>query len=157
MLREGDDMSNVIKTAMIVTIVLCVVIGAVYFTMNSKSIDPNGQMKLVTDKNSVISPSGAYLLKMKTDEVNRIKGFRISIYSYPDNDEIFISEDFYRLRDVSYLLWGERDIIWLYNGDLGTFFWELDDGLWEKKAYVDNQESVEIPQLLKELRPSIFK
>lgn len=69
---------------------------------------------------------------------------------------MFESEDDYRVRDTYYLLWGEDDTVWVYSGDLGTFYWEKHGHEWVKKSYYENRETVNVPEALRELEPQSF-
>ena len=112
--------------------------------------------QIVTESNKVNSPSGIYILEIVTDNVDNAMSFSFCIKNKTDEIVIYECSDYYRLRDVTYLLWGENDTVWVYSGDLGTFFWEQDNDSWIKKTYVDNRENIVVPQALKELKPKDF-
>ena len=124
--------------------------GDAYIADNIKS-------RLVTAEQPLASPSGKYSLEKREGEKEGVKGFWVSITDFESGEEIFTGDVFTRLRDTSFLFWEEKDVVWLYNGDTGTFFWKLDEGVWSKYSYATGDTSVEAPQLLKRLRPNIFK
>ena len=105
-----------------------------------------------------MSPSQEYSLEIAMAKEDNVRGFHFIVRNAMDNDEIFKCEDFYRLRDVSFLFWGDDDTIWLYNGDVGTFYWEKpsESEEWIKKDYAENKDTVTVPEMLKELRPKYF-
>lgn len=111
---------------------------------------------MVTEDKSVASPSGAYMLEMITENIDGIHSFSFCIKETNRSTVVFESEDYYRARDTYYLLWGEDDTVWVYSGDLGTFYWEKHDNEWSKKSYYDNREIVNVPEALKELVPRSF-
>ncbi len=113
------------------------------------------ESQLVTENNAVVSPSGLYVLEMIVGKVDDVSSFSFCIKDVKDSSEVFVSNDYYRLRDTTYLLWGEDDTVWVYSGDLGTFYWEKESDSWQKKTYADNIGK-EVPQALEELRPDYF-
>ncbi len=68
---------------------------------------------------------------------------------------VFRSTDLFYARHITYFLWDNADRVWVYSGDVGTFFWEQKGGRWKKYCYVD--EEVAAPLFLKEKRPRRHK
>ncbi|HYF61671.1 MAG TPA: hypothetical protein VD886_02590, partial [Herpetosiphonaceae bacterium] len=65
---------------------------------------------------------------------------------------VFAAAEEFSLRDTTYFLWDAADRVWVYSGDVGTFFWERGaDGAWNKSVYATS--SVPAPQFLKDTRP----
>lgn len=99
------------------------------------------------------SGSGEFLLHVVEPAAGEQR-FRICRIGKTPEDKpgiAFESESF-RTRDVLYFLWGEGDRVWVYSGDLGTFFWEEEgDGSWKMHTYAEG--SVSAPQFLKRMRP----
>jgi hypothetical protein len=126
-------------------------------TNGNNKADNIDKSALVTEKNSMVSPSKEFILKMSVSEEEGVRGFHVVVSSSKDDEELFKSEEFYRSRDTNYLLWGDNDTIWLYSGDVGVFYWVKTEHTWEKKSYAENKNSIEVPELLKQLRPSLFK
>lgn len=125
---------------------------------NQSNIDINDEFsdRLVTEKQSILSPSEKYILEMIASRQDNVRGFHFIVKNSADNNEIFRSEEFFRLRDVNYLFWEDDDVIWAYSGDVGTFYWEKSNNTWEKKSYYENKDEVETPEILKQLRPKRF-
>ena len=124
---------------------------------NGREADSVDTSMLATGQNEVLSPSGKYLLTMRESEQANVKGFYIDVESVQEKTNVFISQDFFRFRDINYLLWGENDSIWLYSGDSGTFYWLKTADSWEKKIYTENKGNVEVPDILKQLKPSYYE
>ena len=111
---------------------------------------------LVKNNHSVLSPSQEYSLEMDEYFSDNVTGFSFVVRSTSDNEEVYRSDDFYRLRDVTYLLWGDNDTIWVYSGDVGTLYWEKTSDGWSKNDYTKDTDSSIVPNALKELRPKYF-
>lgn len=116
---------------------------------------------LATINNPLISPSGKYQLKICEEHIEGVKHNKFVIYRIVnqniDETPIFISDDAYRIRDRLFFLWDNDDRVWVYSGDLGTFYWEsITDENWEKHFFVKNGD-VNPPDLLIKLRPSLLE
>lgn len=123
-----------------------------------KSIDTK---EVVTIDNPVISPSGKYQLKVIEETIDGVEHNKFAIFkvlnSYIESEATFVSCDAYRTRDTLYFVWDDKDRVWVYSGDLGTFFWEhVSDNEWEKRSFADNR-SVPVPSLLKQLKPGHYE
>lgn len=112
--------------------------------------------QIVTEANPVMSPSGLYILEMLVKDADGVSSFNFLIKDSNSDSEILTCEEYYRLRDVTYLLWGDADTVWVYSGDVGTFYWEKSADGWEKKSYAENKGNIEVPQLLQELKPTYY-
>lgn len=146
------------KCAKLILVVLMLVL-CVSCSSNQKGSDGNDMVndKLVTESHSVLSPSEKYSLEMVVSEADNVRGFNFVVKEASNEEEVYKSEDLFRLRDTNYLFWGEDDTIWVYSGDLGTFYWEKAFNSWNKKTYAENKDNINIPELLKELKPQYFK
>lgn len=114
---------------------------------------------LATVNNPLISPSGMYQLNVYEEIKEGVINNRFSIYRITnekiESTPVFISDDYYRTRDALFFLWDIDDRVWVYSGDVGTFFWEyVAEGDWEKHKYKDS--NISPPDLLVKLRPSVF-
>lgn len=140
-------------------LVMLMLLLCVSCSSNQKGSEGNEMLndQLVTENHSVLSPSEKYLLEMAVSEADNVRGFKFVVKDASDNEEIYMSKDFFRLRDTNYLFWGEDETIWVYSGDLGTFYWEKVSDSWNKKTYTENTDRIEVPELLKELKPQYFK
>ena len=112
---------------------------------------------LVTEQNSVVSPSGEYILEIYKSHDGSVTGFHIKVSSFQEGKEVFRSEEFFAFRHVNFLTWGENDAFWIYSGDLGVFYWEKTDTSWVKKGYIENKGEIDAPDILKKLRPRSFQ
>lgn len=116
---------------------------------------------LATIKNPVKSPSGKYLLIIieGNDGIVNYNQFQIAKINNEEmkSEVIFNSLDKFRTRDTVYFLWDNEDRVWVYSGDIGTFYWiRKNDNVWEKQRYVDHKDTP-VPEILKKLRPNVFK
>lgn len=102
------------------------------------------------------SPSGQYLLVVVSgyDGFVRFQSFQVL---GTDGEMLYMAPERFAMRHTTYFLWDQDDRVWVYSGDLGTFFWELnvDSREWEQHAWVDSQVSV--PDFLKEMMPERYK
>ncbi|MGN6711386.1 hypothetical protein [Anaerocolumna jejuensis] len=124
---------------------------------NSINIDTKD---LATVSYPVTSPSGKYQLVIKEEIVDGTKHNKFDIFKIsdgkPGTSAIFSSKVLFRTRDTLYFLWGDNDSVWVYSGDLGTFFWErAADKTWKKHDYTEDNK-VPVPALLKKLKPEYF-
>jgi hypothetical protein len=98
------------------------------------------------------SPSEKYVLVVKTQEIN---GNKMQSFQILDKNHtvVYTSSDNFLTRDVNFFLWDSDDRVWVYSGDLGTFYWENQGTptLWKKYVYAEN--NVSAPPFLKEVRP----
>lgn len=141
---------------------ICMLVLAVTACTSGQSIRQKSavylkyESEMVTEDKSVASPSGVYMLEMITKNIDDIPLFSFCIREANRSVLVFESEDDYRVRDTYYLLWGEDDTVWVYSGDLGTFYWEKHGHEWVKKSYYENRETVNVPEALRELEPQSF-
>lgn len=141
--------------------ILVVVLVVIYGHNRSDSKNNSINMKEVaTVKTPIISPSGMYQLKIIEETVNNVKHNRFAIFKVsngnPGQVAIFTSKDAFRTRDTLYFVWDKNNRVWVYSGDVGTFFWErLSDGNWQKHTFADNK-NVPVPESLKRLNPGYF-
>jgi hypothetical protein len=104
------------------------------------------------------SPSGSFALIVQPgyDGNVHFQAFQILENPGTPNQKIaFFAKDRFRTRDALYFGWDDSDNVWVYSGDLGTFFWRRSaDGRWEKHVY--REENIPAPPFLKILRPQFF-
>jgi hypothetical protein len=108
--------------------------------------------EVATQETPASSPSGKYVLAVVAGKQsgNETQSFQI----LGQNKELlYASSDQFMARDVTFFLWDADDRVWVYSGDLGTFFWEEEGepGTWKKSVYA--QSDVSAPQFLKQVRP----
>jgi hypothetical protein len=106
---------------------------------------------VATLRKPAMSPSGKYQLVIHEDRDSEatFQYFEIldtsGILQYSGTDRFFI-------RHTTVFLWGPSDRVWVYSGDVGTFYWELiDGGSWERSVY--NKSGPQAPEYLKTIRP----
>lgn len=108
---------------------------------------------LATPDHPVTSPSGKFRLEVAEETLEKTRHWRFTITG---GEKPFTPDEAYRTQDALFILWDERDRVWVYSGDVGTFFWEqAGDGAWHKHAYADRPDTP-VPALLQQLRPRQF-
>ncbi len=98
------------------------------------------------------APSGNYVLKVikVDDDLPHLLTFQL----LDRNDKvIFEAIDRFDESHTTFFLWDNDDRVWVYSGDVGTFFWERNasTGIWQKYTYA--QSDVAAPLFLKDVRP----
>ncbi len=96
------------------------------------------------------SPSGKYILHVMAARNSKPVALFFEIRA-KNGELVFRSTDLFYAHHMTYFLWDNADRVWVYSGDVGTFFWEQKGGEWKKYSYVD--EDVAAPLFLKEKRP----
>ena len=106
----------------------------------------------------LLSPSGNYKADIEDFDDDGVKSYRLYIIDIRNDGTLKYEVDFiFRARDKNFIFWAdEADVLWVYSGDTGTYFWINNNDIWIKKSYADNQEA-KVPQALKDVRPNIFK
>jgi hypothetical protein len=67
---------------------------------------------------------------------------------------LFSCKEHFRTWDTTYFLWDAENRVWVYSGDIGTFYWERGkNGIWEEHTY--GEEAVPAPAFLKRMRPHL--
>lgn len=85
--------------------------------------------KQVEWKRIAISPSGLYSYMIEEKNEN----YYIAIFK--DNILVFRDDQAYRMQDRFYIVWHqEKDVLWVYSGDIGTYYYFVSDGKWFRKA-----------------------
>ncbi len=112
-------------------------------------------MTVATLNHPQVSTSGKYLLKIiegYDGEVTFNQFEIIELDSQQNQKVVFRSKEHYRTRDTLFFLWDEEDRIWVYSGDLGTFYWTQEaENHWVKHVYI--KSNVGAPSFLKKVRP----
>ena len=101
---------------------------------------------------SSLSPSGSYILEIIEVLENRVPMQYFQI-SNKKTDLQYVSDHKFDIRHTTYFLWGTEDRVWVYSGDVGTYFWENDIGTGEWEQFVYAQSEVSAPEFLKTQRP----
>lgn len=104
---------------------------------------------VATPEKPALSPSGKFILAVLPADDEKVHAYRFQIRD-PMDHPLFTSQDRFMARHRTYFLWDQADRIWVYSGDVGTFFWELkNDTAWEKRSWVDNRQVIDVPAFLK--------
>lgn len=101
------------------------------------------------DGPGVPSPSGRYALRVVSTEPAQL-GFEVLD---AEGDALFTSDERSDDRSTTMFLWEADDRVWVYSGDVGTFFWErgATPDVWRRQMYADSD--VPAPPALREARP----
>lgn len=134
------------KLLQITTILITIIISLISCERRSDNTMPK---EVATQHHDAISPSGDYVLTVLEHD-GESQSFQI--LDYNTHAVIYTAPEKYQMRDLTYFLWDADDRVWVYSGDLGTFFWEY-DGIRQWKMYVYAQSNVSAPPFLKETRP----
>jgi hypothetical protein len=68
---------------------------------------------------------------------------------------VFRCPDAFSVRHTVFFTWDQADRVWVYSGDVGAFYWQLEEnGEWVKGTY--RGPPPDPPQVFKELRPKWF-
>lgn len=102
--------------------------------------------------NPANSPSGKYVLTVDTEMMNGVEVYYFQILDTNQNI-LFAAQDRFSIQHTTYFLWDQDDRVWVYSGDVGTFFWErmAETNEWKQFVYAEN--NVSAPPFLKEARP----
>ncbi|MEQ9000022.1 MAG: hypothetical protein RID53_26350 [Coleofasciculus sp. B1-GNL1-01] len=92
----------------------------------------------------------------KNKETSDLPDREFKILDQEQNALYTLSEQF-DIRHTTYFLWVVDDRVWVYSGDLGTFFWENepDKKKWQRHVYA--RSDVPAPSYLKEQRPRLHQ
>lgn len=101
------------------------------------------------------SPSGQYQLEVIESQRLSSWNFVIKDQNGVEIHQSYDPADWYSYHHTTYFVWDAADRVWVYSGDVGTFYWERQpDGRWLKKSY--HQNPIPAPQFLKDERPEQF-
>ena len=112
-----------------------------------------------TKSSPAISPSGQYILELILgyDGKAYYNQFQIKTNDSKKDKILFVAEERFYTRHTLFFLWDNEDRVWVYSGDVGTFFWtRKSDNVWVKSVYND-EGNVSAPEFLKKVRPRYHK
>jgi hypothetical protein len=119
--------------------------------------------EVATPENPAVSPSGNYMLVVNSDNDGQVNFYSFQILGSDkgglDRETLYVSTDRFTARHRTYFLWDQEERVWVYSGDVGTFFWERkpDNDTWEKHTYYyDGGNKVSAPEFLRKMRPQFF-
>lgn len=127
-------------------IIVALIIVALGVSLKISSTDVNDNV--ATPDNNVESPSGRYVLRVVEQYVDSVKSWRFIVSENIDGKvgrDIFASKDSFRIRDRVIIMWDKEDRVWVYSGDVGTFYWNEQGGEWKKNEKID----IKIPSEVK--------
>lgn len=99
-----------------------------------------------------VSPSGAYTLVVR--EIGAGNGCTFEIHAGGDASGPIVHyyDGAFSTNHQLWFLWDQMDRVWVYSGDVGTYFWErAEDGQWREFTYVESD--VPAPAQLRKWRP----
>jgi len=112
--------------------------------------------EVATVEKSAISPSGKYTLVIESNENSDLSYQTFKILDQEQNI-LYTSDEQFDIRHTTYFLWGADDRVWVYSGDIGTFFWENEPDLKKWQRHVYARSDVPAPSYLKEQRPRLHQ
>lgn len=135
----------------------CALLGAGCVMTSRTALPP----EVATQERPAVSPSGEYMLVVVSgyDGEAHFQSFQIvSRFVVTTQDRsavlgetVYAAPERFATRHTTYFLWDQDDRVWVYSGDVGTFFWEYNaaTGDWEKHASADSDVSA--PEFLQSI------
>jgi|GEM_PF-6498416 len=122
---------------------------------------------LLDFERSLVSPSGKYVMECVRSDTETSRAAKFIVYSNDEvREEMHEAKRLVYLRFSNFIFWDpnpEVSRIWVYDGDTGTYFVQEMNGEWmyysfyEASEFERYPEEIDYPELLKSLRPRIFK
>ncbi|MEQ8468524.1 hypothetical protein [Coleofasciculus sp. E1-EBD-02] len=112
--------------------------------------------EVATVEKPAISPSEKYTLVIENHGTSDLPYREFKILDQEQN-LVYTSSEQFDIRHTTYFLWGADDRVWVYSGDIGTFFWENepDTKKWQQHVYA--RSDVPAPSYLKDQRPRLHQ
>lgn len=127
---------------------------------NRDDVNNNTDTVICAYDSPMVSPSGKYLLEILNgyNGVVHYKRFNISsLEKKYDPEVIYCSKDTFRIRDELYFTWDdEKDVVWVFSGDVGAFYWEENDSEWVKYEKGKKEYPNNLKKLLEKARNNRF-
>ena len=125
----------------------CAATGPLACGVERTVVDP--ESTATADGPAVPSPSGRYALRVVRTEPERLD-FEVLDAG---GEALFRSDERFDDRSRTMFLWDADGRVWVYSGDVGTFFWErgTTPDVWRRHVYADSD--VPAPPALREARP----
>lgn len=145
--NESDDMKR-----MSLVLVMMVILASFLVSCGERNTKMEYPQEVALVGQPANSPSSLYVLHVV--EIKMEDGLYQSFQVYgADNELLYEPEEYFSVQSTNFFLWDDADRVWVYSGDLGTFFWEYDDvsRKWIKFTYADSEVSA--PDFLKSVRP----
>jgi hypothetical protein len=117
---------------------------------------PDVPEEVATAEKAAVSPSGKYLLVVVAGQDGTVRFQSFQILNRQSGDTLYMSEERFTARHTTYFFWDDADRVWVYSGDIGTYFWEYDPTTeqWERHAYIDS--NIPAPEFLKRKMPDRY-
>lgn len=113
--------------------------------------DPASNFIALVDQPAT-SPSGRYLLSVVARDMERPYELAFTITD-TRGEFLYSSEKIFDNRSVTSFLWGDEDRVWVYSGDVGTYFWQQGDSEMDWQVATYARSEVPAPDYLKKIRP----
>ncbi len=132
------------------------IIGVWSLLVTNQSGIPKNK-SLATPQNPVISPSGEYQLMISEGFNGFYEYAHFSIAKNRHNTHgdfriVFSSEEMFRLIGDLRFLWDEKNNVWVYSSDIGTFYYaKVSDEQWDKHPFEGDVNSCEVPDEIREV------
>lgn len=120
---------------------------------NSNQPINQGNELFATPENPVVSPSKKFQLQVTQGNNGLVDFQRFDIAKVRENgldpEVVFCSGETFRTSDRLLITWDSMDRVWVYSGDVGTYYWvRIDDTKWQKHS-LGVSSSIHVPQELK--------
>lgn len=138
-------------------VIICILVFSGTLLMNKK----NKVSTPVKQEELYYSPTGKYSLESyRLKDKSEVDGYSFKIYNKL-GEVVFKSGDYFRKRDKFLLYWGDtEDVVWVYSGDTGLFYWQYSEmtNEWEKYSYTSSGSTIpEIPKQMYDKLPTIYQ
>jgi hypothetical protein len=102
-------------------------------------------------------PQPSSMNKYKLSWTDGTEGRYFAVVDGDSHETIYLSEPLY-IKGNATLLWGENDMIWLYDDAVSLRFWVHDEknGKWIEKIYTKNPGTPYPPKVLLQLYPKLY-
>lgn len=109
--------------------------------------------EVATSDAPAVSPSGKYRLAVRVESSDLGQAQTFEILDQASGTIVYEPAERFLMKDTTFFLWDAGDRVWVYSGDVGTYFWENqgEPDRWEKRVYA--QSDVPAPPFLKQVRP----
>jgi flagellar biosynthesis protein FliQ len=136
-------------SAILLSLIICLLSSVTACNENTMTLPK----EVATEGKPAVSPSGTYILSVALQHEEGIPWLRCQVLDR-DGELIYTIPETFDARHTTYFLWDQEDRVWVYSGDVGTFFWQrtsADHTGWEKQAYAAS--TLPAPAFLKQMRP----
>lgn len=111
------------------------------------------QNALATPDHPVDSPGGTFRVTIKKIDASGVERLEVMVTDLKKGESVVV-EDQLRTRDSNFVLWDDRERLWIYSGDTGVTVWIYESGHWESNDY--SAGNLVLPNILAKLRPALI-